>query len=246
MADTIVEVTPLTNPVTVGGILAIQCQIWNLPKDDYNIMVNILRMVDGRPQVITSDDNYMRSPVHNRVYLALRTAPDGSNIYFVTMLDVSEQDGGEYICRVLSLVDARYIEDSSEIEIYSFPDSAYPVCTSIPASPVLINEGDTLSLECMSGQSAPMVDLNWRNIKADILLRTRSHIEDSTLYANAELEINSSHQGAVLICTMTSTGFPNRQRSCRVGPIHVISEFSGKADTTKHDTNDNIIDVRPV
>ena len=164
MADTRVKVTSVTKPVTIGGVIAIQCQIWNM-QDDY--MVDILRMVNGRPQVITSGDNYMKSPVHSRVYLALRTASDGSNIFFVTMLDVTEQDGGEYICKADSIVGNDYIQDSIEIEIYSFPDSGYPLCTSTPVYPVHIYERGTLSLECTAGQSAPMVDLRWRNIKID-------------------------------------------------------------------------------
>ena len=58
-------------------------------------MVNSLRMVNGLPQLITSGITYMPSPVSSRVYLALRTAPDGSDSYFMTLLDGTEQDGGE-------------------------------------------------------------------------------------------------------------------------------------------------------
>ena len=246
MADTKVELTTLNNPVTVGGILTIQCQIWNLQE---GYMVNILRMVNGLPQLITSGISYMPSPVHNRVYLALRTAPDGSDIYFVTMLGVTEQDGGEYICKAYSIVHTDDIQDSTEIEIYSFPTLAYPICTSLPVSPVRIIEADILMLECSSEMTTPKVDLMWRNIMADIPLKTRHIFKDSTVYATTELEINSSHQRAVFVCTMTCTGFPDRQRSCQVGPLNVVPRFSEEAEATRRETpptNDDDVVVNEV
>ena len=66
----------------------------------------------------------------------------------------------------------------------------------------------------------------------------QNYIEQSIVYATAELEINSSHQGAVFVCTMTSSGFPDRQRSCQVGPVKVISTFAGEIDTIRlHETD---------
>ena len=65
--------------------------------------------------------SYLQSPVHNRVFLALRTAPDGSDIFFVTILDISDQDRGEYKCKAHSLADATEFSDSINVEIYSYP-----------------------------------------------------------------------------------------------------------------------------
>ena len=46
--------TPI-NPVTADGILAIQCQIWNM-RDEYN--VDILRAVNKGTEQITNGVNY--------------------------------------------------------------------------------------------------------------------------------------------------------------------------------------------
>ena len=132
MADTRVEVTAPLHPVTVSGILAIQCQIWNLKDDN---MVNIWRVVNGRAEQITTRDTYMPSAVYGRVFLALRTAQDGSVVYFVTILDITNDDDGEYACKVMSIVGTNYVnveQDTILINVYSYPDRKYPICTSLP------------------------------------------------------------------------------------------------------------------
>ena len=50
-ADTRVEVTSPVHPTTVGGIVAIQCQVWNM-QNAYT--VNFFRVINGHSDQVTS------------------------------------------------------------------------------------------------------------------------------------------------------------------------------------------------
>ena len=221
MADTTrVEMTTPINPVIVGGVLAIQCQIWNMQN---NYVVNILRKMDDQVEQIAIGNTYMPSPVHNRVFLALRTAPDGSDVYFVTILDISEQDRAEYICKVASLLDTDFFKDSIDVAVHSYPRPMYPICTSVPASPLRVNAKDSLTLTCASEKTIPLVDLTWEKQMEDILVNSRSTIEGNMVYSTAEIQVDASLHRAVFTCTMRSSGFQDRERTCHVGPVSLIS-----------------------
>ena len=71
--DTEVKASLLFTPVTVGGLMTFQCQIWNM-KEEYS--VNIARFYNGRIEKITSDKTYHVSSLQNRAFLASRVFPD--------------------------------------------------------------------------------------------------------------------------------------------------------------------------
>ena len=182
MADTRVEVTVPIHQVTASGILAFQCKIWNLQDDN---MVNILRVVNGRAEPITTGDGYIPSPVHDRVFLDLRTAQDESVVYFVTILDITDEDNGEYMCKVVSIVDGDYVniaKDSIEIIVYSYPNRKYPICTSLPVSLHHLSVKDTMTLTCASEITVPMVDLLWEQSGSRGSLQTSRTVEGNIVY----------------------------------------------------------------
>ena len=158
-------------------------------------MVNILRVVNGRAEPITARDAYMPSAVYDRVFLALRIAQDGSVLYFVTILGITDEDNGEYMCKVVSIVDGDYVniaKDSIEIIVYSYPNRKYPICTSMPVSLHHLNVKGTITLTCASEITVPMVDQLWEQSDFGGSLQTYRTIEGNIIYSTAEFQIDAS------------------------------------------------------
>ena len=65
--------------------------------------VRLLRVHNGNTEQITTGESYVQSSIIDRVFLARRSYPDGSYIYFITLVDVSLSDRGKYLCNVYSV-----------------------------------------------------------------------------------------------------------------------------------------------
>ena len=114
-----VEVTNPAHPIAVGGVLAIQCQIWNM-EDGHT--VKILRVTSQQTDEITSADAYMNSWLGQRVFLSIRSLPGGIRVYFLTILNASFQDAGEYLCNIVKYargVSSVVTFDSVDIKMHS-------------------------------------------------------------------------------------------------------------------------------
>ena len=80
-AQTRVELTSPVHPATVGCILALQCQVWNM-EEEYT--VNIFRVINGRTDQLTFKDKYTTdSSLGQRGFLAKRTFSGGSLVLFL-------------------------------------------------------------------------------------------------------------------------------------------------------------------
>ena len=122
-AETRVELTTLAHPATVGGILAIQCQVWKM-QDGYT--VDLYRVLtNGHTDQITVRGNYYsQSSLGERGFLAKRSFSGGSMVLFLTVIDITTTDQSNYFCKVYSDLHGNYVEiarDSTDIEIYTFP-----------------------------------------------------------------------------------------------------------------------------
>ena len=218
-ADVRVTISSPTKPVAVGGILAISCQVWNI-KDDYT--VHIVRVLESRTEPITNGE-YINAE-RMGVFLATRTFTDGSGVYFLTMIDASHSDKGQYICKVFDLSLYTVInEDSMHIDIYSYP-SNNPRCTSTPNQPVTLRMYDTLTLQCTSEKGVPIIWMKWMNNKIARYIADRNRTDENLVHSEATVQIDESLQGAVFSCEITSAGFPDWKRTCNVGPILVNSD----------------------
>ena len=168
---TTVEVTISVRPVTIGGILAIQCQIRNM-EEGYT--VRMLRVVNGQTEEISNGITYIPSSLGQRVFVSKRTMPGGNTVYFMTITDVSLLDHGEYLCKVYGLSGGDYVkvaEGSNNVEIYFLPNSIYPQCQSTPAVTENMNENVELKLTCLSSKGSPAVNLGWiDNLNQEIFL----------------------------------------------------------------------------
>ena len=217
---TTVEVTSLAHPVPVGGILAISCEISNM-QEEYTI--SFLREFNGNTEQIATDDTYYSSSLKPRVFISKRASSDGSTIYFMTVVDITPDDKGEYICTVYSLKNRRLVEmatNSISIEIFSYPGNGNPTCKIIP-NILRVNEGTKLRFICTSEITNPLVHLQW-NINDEDIYSSADNNDAETLFSEITIITKRSHDGATFVCAMTSSGFPERQRLCYIGPLSVL------------------------
>ena len=215
-----VEVTVPVNSVTIGSVLAIQCKIWDI---EDNHKVKILRVTGDQTEEITSGLSYFVSSLKHRVFVTERRMPGGILVHFMTIVDISMLDEGEYYCQVYALsgVDSvKVAEGSTNVEIYFLPDRIYPLCDSTPAATQSLNIGVQLKLSCISAKGAPVVNLRWID-NSNQEIASRSKIQDDTVSSEIALWTSTSHHDKVFICEMTSPGFEDIKRTCKIGPITI-------------------------
>ena len=225
-AQTRVELTSPVHPPTVGGILAIQCHVWNM-QDGYK--VNIFRAVNGQTEQLTIQGNYnSHSKLGERAFLAKRTFSGGALVLFLTVVDVVKSDGGKYSCKVYSWSDEtinNVAQDSMTIEIYTFPSTIFPSCES-DRNTLALNTGENVILTCTSDNAFPLVQLNWHCVNLDIPLSLRdSTIDENKITSKTTLTVDSLYAGAIFECKMTSIGFPDRERTCTIGPLRILKDL---------------------
>ena len=222
-SETRVEVTSPVNSVAVGGILAVQCQIWNMEK---RYTVTIVHTSDGQSEVISTDEDIRSSsPQASRAFLAVRTFPDGSVVYFLTLINGVPSDHGEYSCIISSWVGASFTEISKHairMDVVSFPDNTQPICSSNP-SKLIFQEEVALELICASYKTYPKVDLKWRSLVSYEIIPSINTSRFETVSSTLRLRTELNYNGAIFECEMTSSAFSDHIRTCQVGPITVIS-----------------------
>ncbi len=225
--DTRVEVSAV-NAATIGGMLAIQCQVWNM-RDTYK--VNFFHDVDGHTEQVTLINNhYAPTSLGQRSYMAKRTFPDGSHCFFLTIVDVEYRDEGKFICKVYSFTNGLFndiAQDSKVIQMNTFPATKYPSCQSTPDI-AYVTVGNRLLLKCTSERTFPLVTLTWSSSSdSSITYNNRNTTANYEVSFESSMVLKPSHNGAVFVCTMTIPRFPDRERSCIIGPIEIIHDSSG-------------------
>ena len=217
-----VEVIVPVHPVTVGGVLAIQCNIVNMANDH---TVRMYRVTKMHTEQLTSGSDYMTSSsLGQRIFLAKRNMPGGITVFFATILDVSMVDEGEYFCKVYTLSGSDHVkvtEGSVDVNVYFLPNSIYPQCRSVPAVVANMNENVPLELTCISAKGNPAVELRWTD-NSNHEISSRGTAYDGTVSAEIILPIISlsSHE-KIYICEMTSPGFSDFKRTCQIGPVTI-------------------------
>ncbi len=202
VADIRVSISTPVETVTVGGILAIRCQIWN---SQDHLTVNIARVMGRRSDKITEQEEVLRSSERPNMFLSTRRFPDGSTVFFLTVVDITEADSGEYQCKVMDFLEGRVVaEDSLNIETYTLPASMYPVCTSTPNAPITLRVHDMLNLKCTSEKGVPTVNVKWINAKSGLQLQSHDVYQNSVVDNEAVIQVDEYFHGSVFICVFTS------------------------------------------
>ena len=229
---TTVEVTVAVKPVIVGGVLAIECKIWNMENDH---TLRMYRVTKTHTEQLTSAMTYMVSSLEQRIFLSRRNVPGGISVFFATIVDVSVLDQGEYFCKVYALSGSDHVkvsEGSVDVNVYFLPNSIYPQCQSTPVVVENMNENVPLTLTCISAKGNPAVDLRWiDNLNQEI--SSQSIIQDNTVSAEITLHTPTRH-GSIFICEMISPGFPDFKRTCQIGPVTIrTNKKPGITDVTQ-------------
>ncbi len=219
-----VSISTPTSPVTIGGILAIQCQVWDTQHD---FKVSIYRKANGRIVQVTNGNIIDQPAERPNVFLATRAFPGGSTTYFVTIVNGNDLDQGDYICRVNDMSKgSRIAEDSITIELYSLPAKGSPMCDSVPGKPLIVNIGDRLTLKCTSDKGVPTVHIKWKNLKSSAYLPSYETIDGNVIRSDITIDIDTSLNGAMFMCELTTEGYPDWKRTCMVGPVSLHNSLS--------------------
>ena len=229
---TTVEVTVAVRPVTVGGALAIKCEIWDIDDDH---IVKLFHVTKTRIEELTTGMNIiMTSPFGQRIFLARRRTPGGTTVFFATIVDISLLDKGEYLCRVYTASRRDYVkvaEDAVDVEIYFLPDRIYPQCQSTPDITENMDENVQLKLTCLSANGSPAVSLRWiNNLNQELFSRSVS--QDDTVSTEFNMRTSASLHDTIFICEMTSAGFTDFTRSCQIGPITIKTNTNSQKTAT--------------
>lgn len=216
-----VRVTIPIQPVTVGGVLPIQCDI-----QDYenHHKMKMFRVINDQTEELTSDARYMSDVLGQRYFVTRKQMANRNMIYFMSIVDASVLDEGEYLCKVYTLTGGDYIkiaEGSIDAKLYFLPNIVYPQCTSTTSITRNMQENVPFDLKCISSIGSPAVNLQWINSLNQESIRSRDTTTDDTVTSEINLMTSLSLDGSVFICEMTSDGFSDVKRTCQIGPITI-------------------------
>ena len=211
------------NPVKEGAFLAVYCQVWN-SQDDY--IVTMSRQLKGSIQkkMLSWDTRILAD---ERVMLATRPLQDGSTVYFLSILDITRKDEGTYFCQVRTLAGNERViaNDTVNIDISYFPTDASPECSTTGNS-LVVREGHVIEFNCSSEAGKPQVTFEWS--KSTEILQRAEDVPVDESYSVLRFKPTSTDNNAIFVCTITSAAFPDKTRTCHVGPVTVIPDPSIK------------------
>ncbi|XP_072047505.1 uncharacterized protein [Amphiura filiformis] len=218
-----VTVTAPVNPVDEGAIFSIHCQVFNLGEGQE---VTLLKVTGGRSQRLTLEGTIMVSD--DRMFLAVRQLNDGSTVYFLSVIDARKSDDREYQCKIIDPAgDATNLPEKSVfIGVNYYPDSE-PECAY--NSPLVIPEGGVVSFNCSSVLANPEVDIQWIRTGSQEKLKSADIFRGDRKYSVVSFRTKLTDNNAVFLCEVSSLAFPDKTKSCHVGPLLITSK-SGASD----------------
>ncbi len=212
-----VEATSPVPDIIEGGMISLHCVFNNFDKTKH--IVTITRIVDGNTEHFSFGDGLTSSAEEDdRVFLAVRQQFGGKYVYFLTLIDVTQQDSGEYTCHINTNSPISEISQSSvTINVLYFPRSQ-PSCD--PSNSPSAFFGDDLTFTCIAEQSNPPVDVKWIRTDSEEIMNSVQELTDAgQVYSELRLRVNAQDNGAVFVCEISSPYFPEVKLSCPVGPL---------------------------
>ena len=222
--------SPITD-VLEGGMLPIHCVFQNL--DHQNHVVFIMRNINGKPERLTWNEGLVPGVQDERVFIASRHLGGGGEFaYFFTVIEVTGEDSGEYICQIVTKSTLTMIaENSVNISVLNFP-KADPTCN--PPSPLPVYIGDMITLNCTVGRTHSELSVEWIRTSTKEKMDSKRKIDQSgQMIAEVSFQSTPEDVGAVFICEVTSPYFPKEKLDCHIGPLTLTVDPS----KPKEDTN---------
>ena len=220
------------------GVFSVHCQVSNLVD---TMEVTMYRLIGKNKDIVerlTLGDGVTEG-VPERVFLAHRQLMDGSKIYFLTLMDVTRADQGEYVCKVVDVIGSipNLPSSSVTIDILYFPSDTDPLCSPV-AGQVLVEAGKELVLNCSSEIGNPVVTIQWTKSRTDKVMDSQTVAGIDIAYSELRIIPTSADNGAVFMCTIASSEFPDKSSSCHIGPIIVTGGTSGNLPDIEHIPDD--------
>ncbi|XP_072047502.1 uncharacterized protein [Amphiura filiformis] len=217
--ETTIRTTAPVSPVEEGAILSIHCEVFSLEE---NHQVVLYRLNNGKTTTLSYGEGVAHD-VDERVFLAVRQQIDGSTVYFLSIMDVSRNEGGEYFCKVMNvaaIMPSSTPVSSISLDVTFFPSDVDPVCS--PKEPPVVNIGDVITLNCSSAKAYPTVAIGWTRTGNDESLMSTQTDVGKRVYAVLKVTVRASDNKAVYLCGITSQSYPTRKQTCHVGPLVVL------------------------
>ena len=219
-----VEVSVRGAPIVEGGLLVVQCQMWNRVERS---MVNLeLIKPDGSSILIATGQNSVgiMNDVGERHYLSTRRFNDGSVVYFLTVTRLTSWDEGRYMCTSIQTGPPPVIvDDYRDVRLHEFPRSD-PDCDGNPSNPINLAQNPIVMLTCSSPVANPVQNITWHfgvdTKSADI--STRQWISNGRIFSEMRYSVQKADQWAIFMCEISSDMFPGRERTCHIGPLGVV------------------------
>ena len=227
IAATRIEVSVRGEPITVNGLLVVQCKVWDVPE---RAMITLeLEKIDGRIVDIANGVYKSESGVNvnqnadRRYYLSTRTIGDAT-IYFLTVTQVTADDEGSYICTSFARETRKVEAHKAVVKLRYFPNNQYPVCSDTPRNPIRIPDNRYLTLRCTTNMGNPPVNISWHHGSNNANISERQWKEDDELISERRHTLTMEDQNAVFICRISSDMFWGRSEICQVGPLRLYSD----------------------
>ena len=214
-AATEITATVPVNPVPEGGMLAFHCRIFNL-EISHDVAISkthgseTLRISFAKKILLDDDTRY---------FLAVRQLSDGSIVYFLSIMEVTREEAGQYSCKVLDVtaVDEK-AHDRVDVQVSYLPSDNYPQCAY--SGSLTIQSGSLVSYNCSSELGSPNITVEWTRTGGGVVPKARDHYSNTYVTSVLTLQPTMVDSGTVYICTITSRAFPDT-KTCHIGPITV-------------------------
>lgn len=236
-----------TAPVTdvkEGGIMSLHCQIWDFDSS-YRVILSRTTTsgsesheLSWNEKIIVTDD----SDIADRVYLAVRQLHDGSQVYFMSLTDITRADEGQYTCKIINFATYTIIgEDTVDIGVRYFPTRMTPLCSAMGIeSGAVVNEGAMVLLNCTAEQSNPPLTFQWTRSGSDDVLTGSTAVSNGQVISQmVSLRLTMHDNNRLFVCKISNPYFVGQTQSCHVGPFRVIPNKDGEWVSEKTDSMDS-------
>ena len=211
------------NPIEETGILSVHCQVWDLPKSHE---VRLHRTLpNGETTKISVDETVLAED--ERYFLAKRQLDGASFVYFMSVMDVTREDAGDYTCKVYNTTAGEMSllgSDSVNFGIIYYPSETDPVCKSSSKERLEFDAGAVVTLTCSSEKANPVVQLQWSRTGTDEVYDIQQEEEGDSVYSELKLTLHRRHNNAMFWCKVSSKSFPEEMATCHIGPFIVHSD----------------------
>lgn len=213
-AQTTVSLRAQTNPVSVGDVASLECQVSNPPSSP---AVTFLRRTATANERLTWAGSVLDDFNHR-----MRITERGDT-HVLTIYDVTVDDEGDYTCEIYD-TGAGTSEAQDKLSLRTQQDSSTdtaPTCDSIPNLSQPIREGEQYTLLCTTPESDPQVSPEWSDTYGALpgqFTETRNGIVTTSVSRRATL----ADDDGVFICSVKNPAFPDKEsQRCHVGPLTV-------------------------